>query len=214
MIFNFTNNYQFSTRVKMNNQVLESVTETKLLGTILTSDLKWDKNTDNIVKKAYGRMELLRKMSSFGAPRDDLKKIYLTFIRSHSEHCSSVWHSGLTQQNKDDIERIQKVALKIILKGSYKNYENAKNMMDLSSLEERRNNLSLTFAQKCLKNPKMKYLFPPNNRTHSMTPRHYEHFQVSKANTERMKQSPIIFMQNLLNENIRKKMETDRLWNN
>ena len=61
----------------MNNQVLESVSETKLLGTILTNDLKWDKNTDNIVKKAYGRMELLRKMSSFGAPRDDLKKYTL-----------------------------------------------------------------------------------------------------------------------------------------
>ena len=214
IIFNFTNNYQFTTRLKLNNQVLDSVSETKLLGTIVTSDLKWDKNTENIVKKAYARMELLKKLSSFGAPIPDLKKVYLTSIRSHCEHSSSVWHSGLTKQNKDDIERIQKIALKIILKGSYKNYENALKVMDLSTLEERRKDLLLTFAQKCLKNPKMKNLFPPNNRTHIMNPRQYEHFQVLKANTERMNQSPIITMQRLLNENIKKKMEIDSIWNN
>ena len=66
----------------------------------------------------------------------------------------------------------------------------------------------------CVKNPKMKGLFPPNYRTHNMTPRHHEHFQVFRANTERMKQSPIISMQKLLNENIRKKIENDKLWNN
>ena len=203
MLFNFTHKYQFSTRLELNGQVLDTVSETKLLGTILTNDLRWDKNTENIVKKAYGRMELLRKMSSFGAPKGDLKKIYLTFIRSHCEQSSSVWHSGLTQQNIDDIERIQKVSLKIILKGNYLNYENALKILDLSTLEDRRNELSLTFAQKCLKNPKMKGLFPPNNRTHDMTPRHHEHFQVFRANTERMKKSPIISMQKLLNKNIR-----------
>ena len=43
MIFNFTNNYQFNTRLKINNEILETVEETKLLGTIITSDLTWDK---------------------------------------------------------------------------------------------------------------------------------------------------------------------------
>ena len=52
MIFNFTNNYQFNTRLKINNELLETVEETKLLGTIITSDLTWDKNTKNIVKKS------------------------------------------------------------------------------------------------------------------------------------------------------------------
>ena len=88
------------------------------------------------------------------------------------------------------------------------------NIMDLSTLEERRKDLLLTFIQKCLKNPKMKNLFPPNNRTHNMTPRQFEHCQVLKASTERMNQSPIITMQKLPNDNIRKKMNTDTLWNN
>ena len=59
----------------------------------------------------------------------------------------------------------------------------------------------------------MKNLFPPNNRTHEMKPRHVEHFQVFHANTERLKNGPIIFMQNLLNQEIRRKEEQDLLWN-
>ena len=51
MHFNLTHNYQFGTRLKLNNEQLDTVTETKLLGTILTNDLKWDQNTNNIVKR-------------------------------------------------------------------------------------------------------------------------------------------------------------------
>ena len=40
MIFNYTNDYQFSTRLSIQNRNLEEVSETKLLGTIITNDLK------------------------------------------------------------------------------------------------------------------------------------------------------------------------------
>ena len=56
MIFNFTRNYQFSTRLELDGQILETVQEAKLLGTIVTSDLKWDENTNFIVRKANQRM--------------------------------------------------------------------------------------------------------------------------------------------------------------
>ena len=61
MIFNHTNNYQFSTTPKLNNEILETVDNTKLLGTIMANDLPWDLYTNNIVKKAFARMELLKK---------------------------------------------------------------------------------------------------------------------------------------------------------
>ena len=61
MIFNHTNKYQFRTRLNINNEILETVEETKLLGTIITNNLKWDKNTEKIVKRSYARMELLKK---------------------------------------------------------------------------------------------------------------------------------------------------------
>ena len=85
--------------MKLNNETLETVSETKLLGTILSSDLKWDRNTQNIVKRAYGRMELIRKLSGFGAPTNDPKTVYLTFIRSLCEQSCSVWNISLTLEN-------------------------------------------------------------------------------------------------------------------
>ena len=164
MIINFTNKYQFNTRLKLNNEIIETVEETKLLGTILTSDLKWDRNTNNIVKKSYARLELLRKLAGFNAPKNDMKQIYITYIRSLLEQSSNVWHSGLTLQNENYLERVQKVALRLILKEKYKSYENALNILQLDTLKQRRTDISLTFARKCLKSKKMKHLFPPNDK--------------------------------------------------
>ena len=214
MLFNFTHKYQFSTRLKLDNELLETVTETKLLGTILTSDLKWEKNTNNIIKKAYARMELLRKLSGFGAPISDLKLVYISFVRSVCEQSSSVWHSGLTLQNEEDIERIQKVALKIILKEKYKDYQNALNVLDLQNLKERREYLCLDLAKKCLRNDKMKHLFPPNNKNHQMKTRKAEHFKVFHDHTERLKNSAMIYMQNQLNKEGKRKLEERKIRNN
>ena len=76
LLFNFKDKYQFSTRLSLNNKVIEVLESTKLLGTIITTDLSWDQNTMNIVKKANARMELVRKVASFGASVDDLKNIF------------------------------------------------------------------------------------------------------------------------------------------
>ena len=46
-----------------------------------------------------------------------------------------------------------------------------------------------------------------------MDPREYELFHVFKANTERMQQSPIIYMNKFLNTETKRKLDTDKLWN-
>ena len=93
MVFNFTKKYQFSTRLRLEGEILDTVSDAKLLGTIVSNDLKW-KNTENIVKKANSRMELLRKVTSFGATY-----IHSVHIRSLQEQSCTVWHSGLTEEN-------------------------------------------------------------------------------------------------------------------
>ena len=54
--------------------------DAKLLGTVITDDLKWDKNTTEIVKKAYRRMQLLNRAASFTSNINDLKSTYLTYM--------------------------------------------------------------------------------------------------------------------------------------
>ena len=80
MIFNFTNNYQFLTRNKLNNKNVEVIEKTKLLGTVITSDLKWEENTSLLVRKANARMQLLRKVATFTKDEGELKNIYILFI--------------------------------------------------------------------------------------------------------------------------------------
>ena len=96
-------------------------------------------------------MQLLRVLSTFNASWHDLKTIYVSFVRSLLEQSCTVWHSSLTDENRNDLERVQKCALKIILKNKYKNYQNALNLLELENLENRREFLCLKFAKKASK---------------------------------------------------------------
>ena len=49
IVFNFSKDSQFTTEIKLNGETIETVSETKLLGTIVTDKLDWNKNTDCIV---------------------------------------------------------------------------------------------------------------------------------------------------------------------
>ena len=72
--------------------------------------------------------------------------------------------------------------------------------LEMDTLKVRRQNLSLNFAIKSTKNKKMNHMFPKNIKLHLMETCQPEKCTVQHANTERLKKSPIIFMQNLLNE--------------
>jgi hypothetical protein len=56
MIFNFSRKKQFSTHLTLNGNHIETVKDFKLLGTIISDNLKWNKNTQFLVKRAYARM--------------------------------------------------------------------------------------------------------------------------------------------------------------
>jgi hypothetical protein len=205
MIFNFTENYQFTTRLQLKNENIEVINSTRLLGTILSNDLRWDLNTSSIVKKANARMELLRRVASFGTPVEDLKTIYVLFIRSILEHSATVWHSSITEDNSSDLERVQKSAIKIILQEKYNEYQNGLAQLDLEDLKSRREILCLEFAKKCVKHEKLKHMFPENTKEHSMKTRNNDMYQVQHANTGRLQDSAIIHMQKLLNNDAQKR---------
>ena len=119
MVFNYSNNYQFATRLQVNNTVLETVSETHVLGTVIRSDLSWCSNTQYLVQRGYARMTILRNLYQFSIPEEDLVQIYCLYIRSVLEYNSSVWFSSITEKENNDLERVQKCACRIILKEEY-----------------------------------------------------------------------------------------------
>ena len=200
IIFNFTLNYQFSTRLHVEESLIEIVQQTKLLGCIITSDLTWWENTNSITKKAYQRLEILRKLYEFKVPISDLSHIYTLYVRSILEFNCCVWNFSITEAEVQDIERVQKVACRIILKESFTTYDNALSILKLVDLKERRKSLCLKFAQNCLKFDKSKDMFPENN-TNQHSVRSNVKYKVNFASTSRLLYSAIPQMQRLLNQN-------------
>ena len=185
MIFNFSKQNQFTSRIKLENENLEIVKEAKILGTTITDDLKWDTNTKNIVKKANARMQLLSKIAKFKPSMEDLKVIYILFIRSLLEQSCVVWNTSITKEDRINLERVQKSAVKIILNKTDINYRKALNELELKSLEERRNELCLKFATKCTKNDKTNQLFPKATKIHHMKLRKSLQYKENRTKTTR-----------------------------
>ena len=179
-----------------------------MLGVIINDQLTWDPNTESLVKRANARMRLLQ-LVEFDVPHKDLLNIDVLYVRSILEQSCQVWHSSLTLENITDLERIQKNALKIILKGSYVSYEQALDELKLESLYDRRELLCLKFAKKCTKSSQVKDMFPINPML-NMKMRHPEKYKVNMARTDRLKDSAIPFMQRLLNQDFLDKDQAEQ----
>ena len=194
MVFNQTKKSQFSIRLNLNGKPLEKVEETTLLGSIISSDLTWNSNTHHIVRKAYQRLEIIKKLYTFNIPIRDLVHIYILYVRSILEFNCCVWHFSITVDERTLLERVQKTACKIILKEKYITYESALSELGLQNLDDRRLELCKRFAKKCVNGPKQVAEMFPKDYT-----RHSNKFSVSFARTDRLLHSAIPQMQRLLN---------------
>ena len=75
----------------------------------------------------------MRGVQSFGATKEEMVHLWTLFFRSVLEQSCAVWHSSLTQENTDDLERTQKTFAKLVLREKYTTYENALTKLNLES---------------------------------------------------------------------------------
>ena len=196
MKFNFSKNHDFRPELMIGGfkDNLEVITETKLLGIMLSDDLKWASNTDYICKRGYSKMWTLRRMKVLDVEPTVILDVYLKEIRSLLELAVPAWHSGRTQRQSSDIERVQKVALYTGM--SEYSYDMALVILDLEPLDVRRETLCLSFAKKTLKS-RHKDMFVENTIEHFT--REKPRFIEPKSNTRRFINSPLNHMTRLLN---------------
>ena len=145
-------------------------------------------------------MQLLRKVASFGASREDMIHIYTLFVKSALEHSSSVWHRNLTNENENDIERVQKSAFRIILNNEYISYENALNTLRMETLTNRREVLFRKFTIKSLQVKQMNTILVRNENTEYMNTRNKEKYKIENTNIKRFQKSTGIQMQHVIND--------------
>ena len=196
MLFNPCRTKDFMPEMKINNTRIELVEQARLLGVILTSNLSWSANTESIVERCNKKMWMLRRLKKLGASRNDLLDVFMKQIRSVAEFAVPVWNSALTGQDISSLERIQKIALHIILADQYISYNVALKTMGLVKLSTRRRKICMKFANKAQKNSKFSKWFRPNLRrnTRLKQPR----FCTVVCRKQRFEKSPISYLTRLL----------------
>ena len=72
--------------------------QTKLVGIVISDDLKWSAHVDYMVKRANKKIWLLRRMKLLRLDCDILLDFYFKEVRSILEFGVSVWNSGITNK--------------------------------------------------------------------------------------------------------------------
>ena len=177
--------------------LIECVPSVRLVGVIVSQDLRWFQNTKYICDKARSKLWILRRMKVLELNQFQLFDVYIKEIRSILEMAVPVWHPGLTKLQSREIENIQKISFKIILQHRYKSYELACNTFNTVTLEERRTQLCYRFARKNLKSDHSYF----TQITTNVKTRHNSTIRVKevKCNFGRFSKSSIPYLARLLN---------------
>ena len=137
--------------------------EIKIVGYILRSDLKTCSNTEFIIKKAYGRMWILRRLKALGATRIRLLDVLQKQILSVLNLGVPAWDSLLTEQEKEDFERVLKTGLKIIWGKDYSTFDTVIKESQISTMRQVREKIVKKFVRKTIKHNKFKRWFSEHN---------------------------------------------------
>ena len=101
---------------------------------IISSDLKWNNHVVDCIKKANKRIYFIVLLKRARVPCNDIVDFYCTTIRSVLEYCAPLFHHALPAYLSEDIERIQKRVLSIILPDM--SYQDCLDRLGLPTLKE------------------------------------------------------------------------------
>ena len=143
-------------------------------------------------RKLYWTLFNLRKT---GFTDEELAQVYRTVMRPSADYCQVVYHSLITDEQDQVIERLQSKALKCIY-GPKIPYARMREMAGVTTLRQRRIDACDKFATTCLKSPRFQKWFPVRQ---GRSGRNGEKFQEEFARCDRLKNSPIFYFRRRMN---------------
>ena len=97
--------------LKINNIIIDRVTEFNFLGLIIYSNMKWKKHIDHIALKVSKIIGIMYRLK-FMLPADLLLMICNSLILPHFNYCHLAWGSNITAGHK--LHLLQKKAVRIV----------------------------------------------------------------------------------------------------
>ena len=184
-----------------NNDDIEIVNELKIVGFIMRSDMRTSANTDYLVKKAFKRMWLIRRLKALGASINQLLDTLHKQVLSVLWLGAPAWFSQLTQHERQDLDRVAKVGLRIIYGEAYSGFENMLQAASLLRPTVQLSRMTAKFAARSTKHPKFSKWFQPAapKLVNTRSSNHTQLYTSVPARTERYRNSPIPYMTELLN---------------
>jgi hypothetical protein len=163
MPYNNSKTKDFMPQLKLENDCfLEVIYEIKLVGLVLTSNLKWDSHVNYTISRVNKVIWQLVRFKQLGAPREKLKTLYILKIRSILMFGAICYHSSLTLELSRKLELQQKRSLAVILGTDYRSYSHALTLTNLPRLDKLRETACLNWAIKAQLDPKHSHLFKEN----------------------------------------------------
>ena len=80
--------------------LVQQVTQYKLLGVTINAALKWDDHVNAITSKAAKRIWFLKKLKQAGVVKDYLVCFFQTAVRPILEYACPAWHTSLTKNSR------------------------------------------------------------------------------------------------------------------
>jgi hypothetical protein len=133
--------------ISINDIRLDAVQELKLLGVTVDYRLTFKTRVHNITSKANSRIYSLKRLRSNGANNKSLLHFYKSCILPVLVYAIEAWYCFITKDLKDNLERTQNYALKLIFtdKESYDQRLEAANLTSISDVFT--NRCQATFAK-------------------------------------------------------------------
>ena len=101
-------------RIQVQGQQISGRESMKILGVTLDCDGSFKSHIEALRTKLRRRTWALAKLRKKGLPTEKLVKAYTSLIRPVVEYASPVWHSSITVEQSERLERQQGQALKNI----------------------------------------------------------------------------------------------------
>ena len=166
-------------QVDLQGEQVTGTNKMKILGIELDADCSFKSHIRTLRSRLRSKTWVLSRLRKRGLDCDKLVKVYKTLIRPSVEYLAPVWSSMITAEQAESLERQQIQALKNIY-GPNISANKLRTRAGIDRLSERRRNLSLSFANKCLTNPRTAHWFverplPIYSRYHEETVRMDRH---------------------------------------
>ena len=151
-----------------------------------------------VLRRRFGqRLWILRHLRTAGFNDEELVKVYRTVIRPVADYMAVVYHPMLSDEQDEQLERMQAQALKSIF-GWEHSYAALRSRAKIPTLRQRREDMVDKFAATCAASPVFKRWFPRRERTRQAS-RTSEVYVETFARCDRLRNSPVHYMRRRLN---------------